>query len=231
MSKQRLSTGAMVVVLSVVIAFAAAGADYTLIFKNQSTMVGDVCVYQQDPDMGMQDVMSVAWFAKGAAPTTQLTFRWSIDYCFVWDEVGQLSSGIVFEAAQIWDADLRTLNAITLTLLRGDIYTFADQRAGPYEGNLYIYGGSMLPVGEVAVGIGMSGRPTYVASAQPNWSWVFTPKPSYWITFGTYETGVVLDVESISSFAEIEFPPNVYSMTAILQPDNTWKIFSTNQGE
>ena len=231
MSKRRLSIGVILVVLLTAAAFAADGEEYTLIFKNQSTMVGDVCIFQHDPDMGMQDVMSVAWFAKGAAPTTRLTFRWSIDYCFVWGEVGKLASGIVFEAAQTWEADLQTLNAITLTRIHGDIYTFADQRAGAYAGNLYIYSVGTIPSGEVAVGIGMSGRPTYVTNAQPNWEWVFTPTPAYWITFGTFEPGEALDVESISRKAAIVFPDGVYSMTAILHENNTWTVTPTQEAD
>jgi len=205
--------------------------EYTVVFKNHSTMVGDVCIYQHEPDMAVHNVMSLAWFSKGAAPTTTISFTWSIDYCFAWDEIGELVPGVVFEADQIWDADLKTHNQITLTTIHGDIYTFADQTEGKYSGNLYILGDVSVVSNQVAVGIGMSGKPTHVAPAQPNWEWVYTPKPTYWITFGTFEEGEVLDIESISSFAKIQFPPNVYSMTAVLQPDNTWRVFPTSQGE
>ena len=227
---------ALIAVLSVVLLAIAGlvscyGTDYTLIFKNESSNTGDACVYQTDPDMDIQDVMSLAWFAKGAAPTTTLKFDWTIDYCFAWSEVGELIPGVIFEATQIWDADLVTSNQVTLKMLPGDIYTFVGQQAGKYPGNLYIFGDSSLPIKNTAVGIGMSGSPTYVMRAQPNWSWIYTPKPLYWITFGTFEPGEILDVESISNKAAIHFPANIYSMTAVLKPDNTWEVYPTGSIE
>ncbi len=219
---------ALGVLLIVSVAFALCyGTEYTLIFKNESSNLGDVCVYQHDPDMAVQDVMSLAWFAKGAAPTTTVTFTWSIDYCFVWDETGVLKPGVVFEAAQVWDADLQNLNCVTLTVPKDGIYTFTDLKHCGNAGNLYIFGDRTVPVRQAAVGIGMAGKPTHVAPAQPNFEWVYTPKPLYWITFGDFEPGVILDVETISLKAAIHFPPNVYSMTAILNADNTWTIQPT----
>lgn len=222
--------------LSVLLVLAAAlaacyGTEYTLIFRNESSNTGDACVYQYDPDMEVQDVMSLAWFAKGAAPTTILVFTWTIDYCFAWSEIGELVPGVIFEASQIWDADLATTNQVTLKMIDGEIYTFADQCPGSYSGNLYILGDKTLPVREASVGIGMAGAPTYVAPAQPNWEWIYTPKPLYWITFGTFDPGEVLDVESISHKARVHFPPNVYSMTAILNWDNTWTVTPTSELE
>jgi len=56
---------------------------------------------------------------------------------------------------------------------------------------------------------------------------VYTPKPMYWITFGSFEPGEVLDIESISTKKPIHFERGVYSMTAILNWDNTWTVFQT----
>lgn len=206
------------------------GTEYTLIFKNESTNIGNACVYQHDPDMDAQDVMSLAWFAKGAAPSTVITFAWTANYCFVWSETGDLSPGVIFAASQIWDADLEASNHVTFMMLDGDVYTFADQRAGKHVGDLYIIGDKTLPVKEATVGIGMAGIPTHVAPAQPNWEWVYTSKPRYWITFGTFEPGQILDAESISHKEEIAFDPGVFSMTAILHYDNTWTVGPTEKG-
>jgi rhizosphere induced protein len=40
----------------------------------------------------------------------------------------------------------------------------------------------------------MSGNGTLAAPAQPAWTYIFTPRPQYWITFGEYAQGPVLDV-------------------------------------
>ena len=202
--------------------------EYRLVFNNESTNVGSVCVFQHNPDMAIPDVMSLAWFAKGTAPTTTVVFTWSTSYCFVWDEVGEFTPGVVFEAAQTWGADLRDRNCVTLAMLKEEIYTFTDLRHCGHDGSLYIFGDSSLPIKQAAVGIGMAGKPIYAAPAQPNWEWVYTPKPTYWITFGEYEPGEVLDVELIVFKAAIQYPNNVYSMTATLHEDNTWTVEATH---
>ena len=204
--------------------------ELTLVFINNSSNAGDACVYQYDPDMDVQDVMSLAWFAKGAAPTTTFRFRWTLDYCFVWAETGRLAPGLTFKAEQVWEADLETANRITFKRIHDRMYTFAEQQAGPNEGSLYILGDRTLPVREALVGIGMAGAPIYVVPALPNTAWIFTPRPHYWITFGTFEPGEVLNVESISDRAEdIVFPDSVFSMTAILNRDYTWTILPTSE--
>jgi rhizosphere induced protein len=222
-----LSSALLILAAGLVTCF---GTEYTLIFKNESSNTADACVYQHDPDMEAYDIMTLAWFAKGAAPTTTLTFNWTIDYCFVWSEQGNLGHGVVFEASQIWDADPSGKNSVTLKLSEEgpeDVYTFTGLRTSGENGNLYIWGDKTLPVKQAVVGIGMSGAATHVQKAQPNWEWVYTPKPIYWITFGNFEPGEVLDVESISNKLRVHFERGVYSMTVVLHKDNTWSVYPT----
>ena len=201
---------------------------YSLIFVNNSSQTGSACVYQQDPDITIPDVMSLAWFAKRAAPTTRVAFSWSIEYDFVWSQTGTLVPGVVFVASQTWPADLSNSNQVTFTNL-GGAYTFYNQMKGPRAGSLYITEDGTIPAGQASVGIGMSGFGTFAVQAQPNMNLVFTPHPEYWISFGNYVQGQVVDISSMNNPAQIQFPPNVYSMTAILNPDNTWTITSTAQ--
>lgn len=203
------------------------GVNYTLIFKNNSTNSANACVYQQDPNIGVPDVMSLAWFSKYAFPTTTVTFQWTIDYSFVWSETGVLVPGVIFTATQNWGADLSTTNQVTFSH-PGQAYTFQNQTAGPQGGSLYITEDGTLPIKQASVGIGMGGFGTFVVQAQPNWNLVFTPHPEYWITFGNYTQGEVLDQTSISNPAKVAFPVNTYSMTAILNPDNTWTVMPTS---
>ncbi len=206
----------------------ASGTTYSLVFVNHSSQTGSACVYQQDPDLTIPDVMSLAWFAKAATPTTSIVFRWTIDYDFVWSETGSLVPGVLFVASQTWPADLSTQNQVTFSQA-GGAYTFQNQQKGPRGGSLYITEDGTIPVGQASVGIGMSGFGTFAVQAQPNMNLVFTPHPQYWITFGTYTQGQVMDISAVSSAAQIQFPPNVYSMTATFNPDNTWTVLPTSQ--
>lgn len=198
---------------------------YSLTVYNNSEFGGDVCIYQRDPNNGDPTCMSLAWFTKYIHPKTEVTFTWSIDYSFVWDYTGELKPGIVFRAAQIWDADLELLNEVGLTYgSENDAFTFKDQRQNPRGGSMFILQDATIPIQVASTGIAMSGSGIYAYQARPNWRFIFTPKPTYWLTFGTFTQGQVLDVTSISNEQKISFPPNVYSMYATLEDDNTWNV-------
>jgi hypothetical protein len=204
-----------------------AGTTYQLTTVNASSDYVDLCVYQTQPDLGVANVMSLAWFAEPAWPTTTVTFEWTIDYSFVWSQTGALVPGVVFRAAQVWPADPSdtVLDQLLFGFNQG-AYTFQNGTAvdTPQLGSLYIKELSTIPLKEASVGIGMSGAGTFAVQAQPNQNLVFTPSPQYWVTAGTYEQGVVLDIEQIGNSAPITFPPGVFAMTAILNPDNTWTV-------
>lgn len=201
------------------------GVQYTLIFVNNSTNFADACVYQQDPNISSANPLSLAWFTKAAYPGTNVIFQWSINYNFVWSQTGTLAPGVIFTASQHPSADLSTTNKITLTKV-GGAYNFINQGPGT-PGTLNIIEDGTVPKYDASVGIGMSGFGTFVVQAQPNWNLNFTPHPEYWITFGTYTQGQVMDISSISNPQQIEFPENVYSLTATLDSNNNWTVMQT----
>lgn len=204
-----------------------AGTQYSLNVINNSTNYVDLCVYQTPPDLGMSDVMTLAWFSEPAYPTTTVRFNWTVDYSFVWSNSGALVPGAVFQASQTWPADPSdpTDQQLLLTYSQ-NAYTFEKGQAvsAPKKGNLYIREDATVPLRQASVGIGMSGAGTFAVPTQPNQNLVFTPHPEYWVTAGTFEPGQVLDIEQISDNAEIAFPPGVFSMTATLNKDNTWTV-------
>ena len=221
----------VIAALSVVLILAASlasycGDQYTLIFINNSLNNADVCIYQDDPDMDVQDVMSLAWITKRVAPNTTVEFTWQMNYCFMWSEQDKLAPGISFKAMQTLDASLTDANTVTFKMEDG-AYTFSDTTWSGYEGNLYIHGDASLPNRKAWVGIGLEGAALYSAPAQPRWEWIFTPTPLYWITFGTFEHQEPLDVESISHKAAFKYTPGVYSFTAELTAENIWKVKPT----
>lgn len=62
----------------------------------------------------------------------------------------------------------------------------------------------------------MSGFGTSAVQAQPNMNLIFTPHPQYWIAFGSYSPGEVLDISHMNYPAQVVFPPSTYSMRAPL---------------
>lgn len=198
---------------------------YTLVFKNDSTNPGTVMLFQKDPGLG-NDVMPLAWFTHFTHPTTAGLYQWQTNYSFVWSQTGELVPGVDFVASQDWSADLETMNQVTFSL-QGGAYTFMDQQTGPLKGSLYIKEDGTIPLKAASVGIGMSGAGTFAVQAQPNLNLKFTPHPEYWIAFGNYRKGEVLDIQEITNSAKIEFEPSIYSMSATLNRQNEWIIKPT----
>jgi rhizosphere induced protein len=207
---------------------------YTLTFINNSANNWDFCCFQEDPNISTQDVKSLAWFAFPVAPTTSVSFSWTINYQFVWSQLGNLAAGVKFSARQKWDADLTRQNGVDFTRKPNKAFTFENQSSFGNPGTLYINQDGTIPADTAAVGInmGIAGAPpgagsgTFVVAAQPNITASFTPHPVYWVTFGQYTPGQVLDTQQITKKAKVAFPVNTYDMYAILGQNNEWTITS-----
>jgi hypothetical protein len=202
---------------------------YSLVARNDSSNPGAICVYQTNASLAVPGVMSLAWLTKRVNPTTQVVFRWNIEYSFAWYETGQLGAGILCVASQIWPADLEATNQVSF-IQNASGFTFLNQTAGPNPANLYIQQNGTIPLDKVSVGIGVSGAGTFVTQAQPNAITNFqSPSAAvYWITFGDYTQGDVLDVAGMTTpKAAVPYPANIYSMTAVLGKDNKWKVETT----
>lgn len=199
----------------------AINPNYSVKFINNSINKGDVCIYQTNPNI-VGDTMSLAWLTKTAHPTTKVKFSWEIDYSFVWSETGVLAPGAIFEASQTFDTDLRCNNKIHFCHDDG-AFTFKDVSDGS-NGEFMITLDKNVPLNIASVGIAMSGKGVFARLAQPNMTYIFDPHPRYWITFGNFEHGEVLDITRITNKAELYFPPNVFEITAVLNRDNTWTI-------
>lgn len=191
---------------------------------NNSTAATSLAVLQtsgQDEHGG-----SLAWLAKYAYPGTQVRFTWDdTDLSFVWAGTGQLTPGVVIEVSQVVPATPDGGNAIDLSYdAPNRTFFLHNQRTGDRPGTLTVSADSSLPVNAAAVGIGMSGKPTFVTAAQPNMNYVFTPRPTYFLAFGSLTQGAVID--AAAPVHPVEFPPNVYALTATLGADHQWTVVS-----
>lgn len=201
------------------------GQQYSINFTNNSTNGWNACVFQQDEQINIPDVMSLAWFTQMCNPGTSCTFTWTIDYSFVWSETGNLVPGVTFDAGQTVAAtSLTSGNSITLDNNGAFYFNPATPVTGTPSGSLYINQTNNIPLNLGAVGIGMSGAGTFVVQAQPNIDLTFTPHPEYWMAFGQYEAGVVLNTQQMTNITEVAFPPNVYTMYVTLDAGNNWTV-------
>jgi hypothetical protein len=203
-------------------------ANYSLLVKNSSPNNGSICVYITSPDTQkiQQDLRSLAWFTKAANPNGQVRFTWELKFSFAWAESGVLVPGVSFEAGEIIPADPADDKANRTYFDRQNgAYLFGDpsQATPPSAGTLAITTSKVIPNNLASVGIGINGKTALAVNATPNYQFTFIPKIKYWLAFGSFKEGIVLDLNSmVRNICEIKFPTGVYDLQVTLQEDNTW---------
>jgi len=199
------------------------GKQYSIQFTNNSTNEWNACVFQQDQQINNPGIMSLAWFAELCNPNTKCTFTWTLDYSFVWSETGMLVPGVTFGASEVLPvSSLASGNQVTLD--NNGAFLFSNQATCTPGGSLYISQTNNIPLNMGSVGIGMSGAGTFVVQAQPNIDLTFTPHPEYWMAFGQYTTGQVLNTQEMTNTVQVTFPPNIYTMYVTLDAGNNWTV-------
>ncbi len=194
---------------------------YSLTCMNNSQLSGSFAVFQKAPPSTIPgNVFSLAWFARPTAPGSQVTFSWGLDYSFVWSETGLLQPGINFAASQAVAADPDRLNLVQLTKDKYGATTFGHANGNGALGSLTIQQLSNVAPNKTSVGIGMSGSGTFAVQAAPNMTAVFTPHPNYWVVFGNYETGDVMDIQDVTEAVEVTYGGALTSRTANLSIEN-----------
>jgi len=211
----------------------------TLLFKNQSQIASNVCVYQSPPKTSPTEAITLAWFCQSfpqklEGGISQVVFQWTEDdYSFVLTQRGKLASGITFTTSQAIPANLKTANEVTLTKHSLGTYSFTDQKQGSEPNLLFINQDRTISFNEVFVGIGMAGSATTFVQGLPNVTTIFelNKKHTYNIFWGNYTAGQVLNINEITNQAKIEFKDNINSVTAILYEDMTWCVEQTQEAK
>jgi hypothetical protein len=194
---------------------------YRLQVLNASNNFGTCCLYQTNP--ANDPAFSLAWMTEPAGPESQVNFQWQPDYSFSWGQTGSLMPGVDFQAAQMQTADPSAQNLVTLTSQNGS-YSFTNETSGPAPGTLSINCDASVQPNSVSVGVAMSNATAFATQGVPNTINVFRMQPQFRLAFGQYQTGQVLDANSIPNSVQIEFPPNVFSMVATLSADGNWTV-------
>ena len=201
---------------------------YSVKVVNNGVAPSKFYVYQQPPSI--TNNLSLAWFASPyhIAAGDRITFSWNIQYSFVWSDTGIVKAGVIFALMGLKECDPTGKNITTFTF-ENDTPQLSDPITGGAGGSLTIEEGTTIPFNKFAVGVGMSGKGTYVVNAGPNLTHQFTPEPQYFIV-ATDEVveGEVVDITTVTKSGSLVFPPNVYDLTATLKSDNTWDITPTN---
>jgi len=199
-------------------------SQYTINFRNNSNYTGRVFLFQTNEN-NESDVYSVAWMSKFSHGGTPMQFNWTSDeYSFVWADTGKLVYGTHFDTAQIVYADPVALNMITLQMFLG-AFSLYNQTKGPESGKYFIKHGSDIPEERVSSGIALSGCTLFVRQGSSNQIHSYDIEGSrIFVSYGDYESGRILDLNSLNNTAELVFPRNVFTLYVTLNPDLTWTI-------
>jgi rhizosphere induced protein len=205
---------------------------YKLRVTNTSNAFEQFAIYQNDPDLGSSNAMSLAWFVQGAHPGQTIDFEWTIDYSVMWSANGTANGTVKFVIAQEVPCDPSDVNrnGVQLVYENGVPWLQPSRFALgiPRSGCIYVNELSTLPSSSGLIGLAIGGKPAYAAPAEPNRLEVFKPHPNYWITAGTFEAGVALDVEEISSRSqEITFDDGIYDLSVGFDRARVWSVSET----
>ena len=196
---------------------------YTLTCINHSSRTGDFCVFQKLPSiMTMPGILfDTVWLVRPGIPGDSVTFAWTSDYGFTWSETGPLMPGVAVRANQTWPADPGGDNCIELTADGSGATAFDNASDKGTPGSLTIYqAGSVVPR-QISIGIAMSGNPICAIQAVPKMTAVFTPQPSCYVTFGTFQQGQVIDLsDMLPSCQRVIFAGTQTSATVVLGANN-----------
>ena len=200
---------------------------YSLTLDNQSGKSGNFCIYTTIPDeeKAKHDFKSLAWFTKCTPNKTKVEFEWDLDYSLTWCQAGKLTPEVKFKAYQEKGVTTSGTSKNSTALEKTqDAYRFYNElKPTPVPGgSLDIETSSNIPNGEVSIGLAIGGKTALAAIAQPNLQYTFTPNVKYWVAFGDYEEGEVLDLDNMTKTFEIKYDTNVYDKTVILTIDNLW---------
>ena len=170
-----------------------------------------------------------------------INFYWAADYQFLMSYTGKLIPGVIVHVNQDKECNPSGKNHTEFTILpiEPSVGQLSEPFKAPSEGALYIKDGPTVPDEKFAVGIGMDGNGTIVKQAKANSMHEFippVPPSTYWVAAAKkMRVGTVLDIQTVTRAAKLEFPPNIYSMVATLTQDDTWKItrdqFDTAAGD
>lgn len=197
-------------------------SNYSLNIENKGTFYGEIVIYQKQKNLEQKGSNSVAWMTRTINPGTEATFSWEEIYNFVWGESQNLKTGVIFNENQMIEGSPRIGNKVEFTQNEYG-YTFHQSTAPKDIGKLIIEESELIESRKSSVGIGMCGLGTLIWDAEPSTTLKIEAKFEYWLTYGAFQEGEVLDLKEIlDKSIKLEYPPHKYNATVAIMADNSW---------
>lgn len=202
------------------------GSQYALTVLNQNASFQQLALFQTIPDIAgpSTDPLWLAWMVGGAAPgsvhnPSRATFVWETTYHVAVGYIQDLGSWgnprsfMPAATAEVMVDSRNALKAAYLGSFPRGAPTFPDQPTDGTAGLISVQSDSSIPSSMeqkkagfgLYAGMTMSGRPTAMAQLEPNRLYQFTPRPSYYISAGSFRQGQVIDKEVWAAAFEVQF--------------------------
>jgi len=193
-------------------------SQFNITATNNTSNAGSFVIYQRSTNRQLE-VNSLAWRTQQTMPRNQARFSWDLSYAFVAGQAGVLRPGSIFNVSDDYPASLTNNNAITFTN-----NGFVNQTTKSPSGSLYIQDDNSVGIGNYSVGIALSSSPIFAVQAIPNTQIQFDPNQEYWIAFGNYQPGMVLDSNIVYKSVQLQFQGGQNSLNVTLNPDGSWSV-------
>jgi hypothetical protein len=183
-------------------------SEYGIYITNSSTQNNlQAIVYQDDPQGVPENAVALSWMTKECHVNTKIDFLWTLQYNFIWGQNGSLAPGTSYDAGETIDADLVDSNHVTLSYPGGG-FEFSEPDSKTPAGSLYITEAADVPDAGGCVGIGMQGAGTFVVPTHSTGKGnvALTPHPTYYIAFGSYKAGIIVDESELYYPYKLTFP-------------------------
>ncbi|MDR2419386.1 MAG: hypothetical protein LBD79_10100 [Treponema sp.] len=207
---------------------------YSLVLRNRSTRGGHFCIYATPVDSKVQnDLRSLAWITYPANVGVEVDFSWDLNYSFSWSKTGVLSNGVIYRASESLSTDPNDPQLAKAYLDKNEygyqLISGQPPDKDPAKGGMAIIASDSIPNDDVSIGMGIDGKPILAVMATPRYIFTFFPDIKYWVAFGNFKKGEVLDLNSMSPIQELVFPTNVYALDVTLDDVNQWHVQTLNE--
>lgn len=163
------------------------------------------CLYQDIPGRFNSEIYQLAWVVQPCAYGEQIKFTWTTSYQYQWGVLEEFENGARFDPSSNFPCELDELEENSIQLVSvGNTYQFQRNHHSNIGGNLPIRKGKDIDK-SIAVGIAMDGKSVFATQGNSSVSSLIVPQPDYYVTFGNFKEGQVIDRQAAIDPLKIEF--------------------------
>jgi hypothetical protein len=211
------------------------GDQFQLTLRNESDQPGlTFAVYTVIEQIThATETFPIAWQTKRLNKGNKITFKWTLDYSFMFSTQGAQAGAIWNENGSIDVSDTsKTHNSVLLDYDGDYLFRYNTGAHAVRDGYLYLdttaqvpkYTQEAGPSVALAIAVGDKGTPTPAVAGNSgvNLDHAFDVHPTYYIQAGQIEQGQMADMTTTTALQQVVFEPGVYQAFWTLTEDNTW---------